>query len=344
MFRWLAKKNRRTFRLTPVFSPVFLLGAVALAAQQIPKIKVDVNLVHAVATVKTPTGQVVGTLGKDDFEVFDNGVKQQISNFEHQTEKALSVALLVDVSGSTAKELSYEADSAGRFIRTLFGEGNPDDALKLWTFNWRITEETRGFTRDQKLLNERLKKMQGDAGTAMYDAVYYAARDLSLRQGRKVLVVVTDGGDTASSKADIHSALEEAQLADTVIYAIIVVPISSPAGRNTGGEHALQFMAEGTGGRTFLPTVGTALDKAFSDILTELRTQYLIGFYPHDVPLTKDRFHKLDIRTKNPDLRVSARNGYYGEVEGGGSSADERISISPERQAKPAPAPPPRKK
>jgi Ca-activated chloride channel family protein len=356
MFPWRANRNLKQTESFPAFriaaetwkafrvSSVFLLGTAALLAQQIPKIKVDVRLVSAVATVKTPAGQVVATLGKDDFEVYDNGVKQEIANFEHRTEKALSVALLVDVSGSTAKELGYEADSAGRFVRALFGEGNPDDALKLWTFNWRITEETRGYTRDHRLLNDRLKKMQGDAGTAMYDAVYYASRDLSRRDGRKVIVVVTDGGDTASTKADIHSALEEAQLADAVIYPIIVVPINSPAGRNTGGEHALQFMAEGTGGRTFLPTVGSALDKAFADILTELRTQYLIGFYPHNVPLTKNRFHKLEIRTKNPDLRVSARNGYYGEVEGESGSADERISISPERQVKPAPVPPQKKR
>ena len=98
---------------------------------------------------------------------------------------------------------------------------------------------------------------------------------------------------------------------------------------------ALQFMAEGTGGRTFLPSVGAALDRAFADILTELRTQYLFGFYPKDVPLTKDRFHKLEVRVSSADLRVSARNGYYGEVEGGEGSSDERVSISPDRQQKP---------
>jgi Ca-activated chloride channel family protein len=319
-----------------------LLSAAAILAGQ-TVIKTTVNLVHAVATVKTPTGQILGTLEKGDFEIYDNGVKQEVAVFEHQTEKKLSVALLVDVSGSTAKELSYEADSAGRFTRALLGEGNPDDALKLFTFNWQVSQETRGYIRDLKTITEKLKKMQGDAGTAVYDAIYLAARDLEPREGRKVIVVVTDGGDTASSKT-IHAALEESQLADAVIYAIIVVPISSPAGRNIGGEHALQFMAEGTGGRTFLPTVGPALDKAFTDILTELRTQYLIGFYPHNVPLTKDRFHKLEVRTKNPDLRVSARNGYYGEFEGEGGTADDRITVAPERQGKPPQPPQPKKK
>jgi Ca-activated chloride channel family protein len=328
MFRWLAR----------------LALSSALLAQPPAKITVNVRLVHAVATVKTPAGQIVGTLQKDDFELFDNGVKQDISVFEHQTDKTLSVALLVDVSGSTAKELTYEADSAGRFVRALFGEGNPEDSLKLWTFNWRVTQETRGYTRDQKVLSERLKTMHGEAGTALYDAIYYAARDLEPRVGRKVIVVVTDGHDTVSNKATIHSALEEAQLADAVLYAIIVVPIASPAGRDIGGEHALQFMADGTGGRTYLPTIGAALDKAFMDILTELRTQYLIGFYPKGLPPTKDRFHKLELRTKNPDLRVSSRNGYYEEVEGGGGSPDERITVTPERQAKPPQAPQQKKK
>src|SRR6202035_3500413 len=99
------------------------------------------------------------------------------------------------------------------------------------------------------------------------------------------------------------SALKEAQLADAVIYAVVVMPITSDAGRNTGGEIALTYMAQRTGGRTFLQTSGTELDKTFSDIIAELRTQYLLGFYPHDVPLTKDPYHKLELRLKSPELR-----------------------------------------
>ena len=95
-------------------------------------------------------------------------------------------------------------------------------------------------------------------------------------------------------------------------------------------------MAEGTGGRTFLPSVGPELDKAFNAILTELRTQYLIGYYPRGVPLTKNPFHSLEVRVLRPDLRVSARNGYYGEVEGGrGASSEDRVTVSPDRQQKP---------
>jgi Ca-activated chloride channel family protein len=168
----------------------------------------------------------------------------------------------------------------------------------------------------------------------MYDAVYLGAQRLERRPGRKVIVVVTDGGDTVS-KTTVHKALEAAQLADAVIYAIVVMPITNEAGRNIGGEHALEFMAKGTGGRCFLPSIGPDLDKAFTSIITELRTQYLLGFYPQNVPLNKDRFHKLEVRVLRPDLRVSARNGYYGEVESGyGGSQEDRITVSPDRQQK----------
>jgi len=321
----------RTFRLrgSAVAAAGVLLGCACLA-QEPTVFRTNVNLVRVIATVKTAAGQIIGTLGRDDFEIYDNGVRQQISVFEHQTEQKLSVVLLVDTSGSTAKELKYESDSASRFFHALFAEGNPEDRAALYTFNWEIREQ-QSFSRDLRAFDARLKVMHGEAGTAMYDAVYLAAQRLEPREGRKVIVVVTDGGDTVS-KLTVQKALEAAQLADAVIYAIVVVPITNEAGRNIGGEHALDFMAKGTGGRTFLPTVGPELDKAFTEIITELRTQYLAGFYPQNVPPAKKAFHTLDVRVKSPDLRVSARNGYYGEVEGGAAgSPEDRISVSPNR-------------
>ena len=320
-----ARRRRAWLWLAAALSPG------ALLAQQPTVFRTDVNLVRVIATVKTLAGETVGTLGKDEFEVYDNGVAQQVAVFEHQTAQPLSVVLMVDTSGSTAKELKYEADSSSRFFRALLGEGNLEDRAALFTFNWEIRMQ-QTFTRDLKALDARLKLMHGDAGTAMYDAVYLGAQQLESRQGRKVIVVVTDGGDTVS-KFTVHKALEAAQLADAVIYAIVVIPITNDAGRNIGGEHALDFMANGTGGRCFLPTVGTELDKAFTSIITELRTQYLLVFYSRGVPLNKDRFLKLEVRVTRPDLRVSARNGYYGEVKGGhGGAPEDRVTVSPDRQ------------
>ena len=94
------------------------------------------------------------------------------------------------------------------------------------------------------------------------------------------------------------------------------------------------IMAEGTGGRVFMPTVGPELDKAFADIVDELRTQYMLGFYPHNVPLTKDPFHKLQVKVNRPELQVSSRNGYYGESEGATGAADARISVVPDNVRK----------
>jgi len=305
-----------------------LLGflPMALASAQ-PVIRVNVNLVRVLATVKNPAGELVGALDKDVFEVFDNGVKQQIAVFERQTEQPLSVAMMVDSSGSTAKDLKYEVDSVSRFFKALFAEGNPNDAVALYSFNDQVTRHNF-FTHNQSPLEHSLHLIHGDAGTSLYDAIYLAARDLEEREGRKVIVIVTDGGDTTSIK-DFHAALEAAQLADAAIYPVLVVPITNEAGRNIGGENALTTMALGTGGRVFLPTLGAALDAAFADIIKDLRTQYMIGFYPKDVPLTKDRFHRLQVRVLRPDLRVTARNGYYGESESRSGPGSSSIWITP---------------
>ena len=304
------------------------LCAAAALAQDQPVIRVDVNLVRVVATVKDQTGQLVGALDKKDFEIYDNGIRQEVAVLERDTDQPLSVVLLVDNSGSTNKELKYEMDSAGRFLKAFLGEGNPRDSVALYTFNWQV-ERRNYFTRNAASLEKSLKAMKGEAGTALYDAIYLAARDLEGREGRRVMVIVTDGGDTTSVK-DLKQALAAAQFADAVIYPVVVVPITNDAGRNVGGENALTFMANGTGGRTFLPSVGAELDTAFSEIVRELRTQYVLGFYPKAVPLTKDRFHRLEVKVSRRELRVSARNGYYGEAEGSSGSPGARVTALPE--------------
>jgi len=312
-----------------------VFGAGAVLAQETPVIRVQVNLVRVIATVKDTAGKLVGALQKDDFEVYDNGVKQEVAVFERQTEQPLSIALLIDISGSTNKDLKYETDSATRFLRALLGEGNPKDAVSLFSFNSDVTQLT-GYSHNVAQVERSFKMLRGEGGTALYDAIYLVSESLEDRQGRKVIVVVTDGGDTYSSKSD-KAALAAAQLADAVIYPVVVVPITNDAGRNTGGEHVLAFMAERTGGRTFLPTLGAQLDKAFADIISELRTQYLIGFYPHNTPLTRDPFHRLQVRVQSPELQVSARNGYYGEAEGRAAEPDAKISVTPDKTTTVAP-------
>jgi Ca-activated chloride channel family protein len=288
-------------------------GALLLRAQD-TTFKVDVKLVRIIATVKNSAGQLVGNLGKADFQIFDHGAPQQLAVFEHHTDQPLSVVLMMDTSASTGIDLKYEVDSVNRFLAALFKEGNPQDALSLYTFNWETTLET-DFTRRLDRLDRALRGIRSGGGTSLYDALIYGADALDNREGRHVIVVVTDGGDTTSART-FDDALKRAQLADAVIYPILVVPITNDAGRNTGGEHALITLAQRTGGRVFEPTLGPALDEAFTQILQELRTQYLLGYYPKDVPPGKSTFHTLQVKVR-PDLQVSARSGYYEDSEQG---------------------------
>jgi Ca-activated chloride channel family protein len=274
---------------------------------------IDVRLVRLLVTVKDASGRLVGTLSKADFNVFDNGAKQEVAVFERRTEQPLSVALLVDTSASTGIELKYEIDSVTRFLKAIFREGNPEDAVSLYSFNWQVTLNSN-YTRRIAKLEGALRGLKPEGGTSLYDAMYLAARDLEPREGRHVMVLVTDGGDTTSSKK-YQDALRASHMADAVLYPVVVIPIRNDAGRNTGGENALTSMAASTGGRIFLPAPGAELDTAFEDILRDLRTQYLVGYYPKNVPSTKNRFHTLKLSLNSPGLQAITRNGYYGEVE-----------------------------
>jgi Ca-activated chloride channel family protein len=288
-----------------------LAGAIFAIAQE-PTFRVDVRLVRMLATVKDNHGNLVGNLKKEEFTVLDNGVPQEIALFERHTEQPLSVALLVDTSGSTAKDFKYQAQSVSRFLRALFREGNPKDSVALFSFNWQVMDHG-GFTRNAESLERRVRTLKSEAGTSMYDAIWLSAEHLEERDGRKVMVIVTDGADTVSTKK-FPDAMQALHRADAVLYAILVMPITNDAGRNIGGENALTTLTTSTGGQMFMPSLGASLDQAFDDILRDLRTQYLITYYPRNVKPTRDPFHRTEIKVARPGLRVVTRTGYYGET------------------------------
>jgi len=290
--------------------PALVMTAGLLLAQQ-PVFRVDVKLVRVLATVKDASGQPVGGLERGEFTVFDSGVKQDIAVFERHTEQPLSVTLLVDNSGSTGRELPYEIESVSRFLRAFFREGNPKDAISLYSFTHDVNLLSN-FTRNQGRLEAPLKQLRADAGTSMYDAIWFGARALADREGRHVLILVTDGGDTTSAK-NFQDALRAAHAADAVIYSILVVPVPNDPGRNVGGENALTTFSQSTGGRVFAPSVGPALDAAFQEILRDLRTQYMIGYYPKNLPPSTSKFREIKVQIQRPNLRVSTRSGYYGD-------------------------------
>jgi len=285
--------------------------AATASAQQDPVIRVDVRLVRLLVTVKNEAGELVGSLDRNDFTLRDSGVEQELAIFERHTELPLSVALLVDTSGSTAKDLKYEIEASTRFLQALVKEGNPKDALALYSFNHDVTLQM-GFTRNAGRVRKTLQQLRAEAGTSIYDALTFAADLLENRQGRRVIVVVTDGGDTTSVRT-YHEALREVHSSDVVIYPIVVVPIENDAGRNLGGEHALITLSRSTGGRAFFPTIGPELDAAFTGILRDLRTQYLLCYYPKNLPALKEKFRRVRVELKQAGLQPSTRDGYYEE-------------------------------
>ena len=278
-------------------------------SEQPPVFSANVNLVRLLVSVRNSNGSLITNLERQDFRIVDNGVEQTISVFERNTSVPLSVAVMIDTSGSTRADLHYEEESVLRFIPTLLGAGNAEDTFALFSFNWRVNLES-DFSRSLKRAEHVLHSLHGDGGTSLYDAIYLVSDTLSGREGRHVMVVVTDGGDTTSYKK-YQDALAAAQKADVVIYPIVVIPIAGDAGRNTGGEHALATLAASTGGRIFYPEGFERLDAAFTDILHELRTQYLLGYYPHNVRVQPRSFHALKVEVPNAPVRISARSGYY---------------------------------
>ncbi len=281
------------------------------AALGFGQFNVDVKLVRLLVTAKDQSGQIIGSLDQKDFTVYDCGVPQNISVFERNTEFPLSVSVLIDVSGSTARELRYEVNSVEKFLKALIGQGNEKDAASLYSFSDTVTL-LANFTRRLGRLSDALRDVHPDGGTSMYDAISLASDGVRNRTGRHVMIIVTDGGDT-TSRLKYRDALEAAQRAESAIYGILVVPVANDAGRNTGGEHALQTIAAGTGGRVFSPSIGPQLDKAFADILKDLRTQYLLGYYPRNLPEEVPAFHPVRVEMARKDLRAQTRAGYYGD-------------------------------
>ncbi len=278
-----------------------------------PVFRVDVKLVRLLATVKDEAGNPVGTLERGDFLVYDNGVEQEIALFERRTSQPLSVALLVDTSASTAVKLKQGTASLMRFLRALLRQGNPADRVMLYSFNDEVILES-GLTRRLERIEKKLKQLKGASGTSLYDALFFASRSLRRRPGRRVIVVVSDGADTTSVKS-YRDALRMAHGADAVIYGIVLIPVTNDPGRHVAGENALTSLCRATGGRVIAAALEEGLDEAFDSILRDLRTQYLIGYYPRKVPYSQDPFHRIEVRLRRRGLRVVTRTGYYGEYK-----------------------------
>ena len=281
------------------------------STQPAPTISVNVKLVNVFASVADSGGAPYGALKKEDFRIFEDGVEQKLSVFERESELPLSIIVALDTSMSTRKDLPLEIASARRFTHAII---RPVDAISLYQFSTYVSQ-VLAFTHDERRIDEALGHLRTGAATALYDAIYLSAQALEKRQGRKVIVLITDGGDTAS-KTDYPEALRAAQISEALIYSIIMVPIEADAGRDTGGEHALIQLSRDTGGKFFYATSTAQLDEAFCQISDELRTQYLLAYYP--VSRVGAEFRRISVeltpeakQRANRELVVRNRAGYY---------------------------------
>jgi len=282
----------------------------ALAAQE-PEttLKVDVKLVNVFVTVTDSHGAPVGSLQKENFLLKEDGKEQKIAIFDRESELPLSIVLAVDTSLSTRRDLPLELSSARKFAHTIL---RPQDGLALYKFSEEVSEVVP-FTSDLKRIDAGIDRIRNGAATALYDAVFLGAHALGKRQGRKVMVVITDGGDTVS-QVDYKQSLRAAEEAEAIIYSIIIVPVEASAGRDTGGEHALIQISSDTGGKYYYATSLAQLDEAFRKISDELRTQYLLAYYPSQ-RYSDSEFRRIQVDLANsPDgtsFQARCRAGYY---------------------------------
>jgi Ca-activated chloride channel homolog len=289
-----------------------ILGvAVRLAAQEDKPLRLDVKLVSLFVNVTDQGGAIVGGLTKDDFKITEDGRPQTIAVFERQSEMPLNLTLAIDTSSSTYKDRYIEQQAAKKFVHAMM---RPQDQMSVLEFDTFVTELT-GFTNKVALIDHGLDHIRGEGGTALYDAIYLGAKSLGNKDGRKVLVLVTDGGDTVKGST-YDDALEQALRNEVMIYSIIDVPIEASAGRDLAGEHALIQLSQDTGGKHFYVDAG-GLDKAFAQVSDDLRTQYLLGYYPRNQEPGRV-FHRIQItvpRASAESFNIRHKTGYYGDAQ-----------------------------
>jgi Ca-activated chloride channel family protein len=331
-----------------------VLGAQAPIERRAPvtTIKVRTRLINVPLNVSDEHGAPVGGLTANDFTLAEDGKPQKIVVFERETSAPLSIVLAIDASESVLRDENLERNAAKHFIKALM---RPQDELDLMEFSDTVGELVP-FTNDQRRIDAGLGEIQRGQATALYDAIYLASERLGETHGvpvaakdkgvkaatnpgpaddpedlrRRVIVLITDGGDTVKGSRYMQ-ALEEAQRVGAMVYSLIIVPVYADAGRDTGGEHALIQMADDTGGKYYYVTEPKDLEPALRRVSDDLRTQYLLGYYApsHDVQkddAEKDDAEKYDanaprtITVKLKDASLGARSElryrktYYGDV------------------------------
>lgn len=296
---------------------ILLLPAAFVAQQDSgATLRMNVKLVSVFVNVTDKNGALVGDLSRDDFAVSEDGRPQKIAVFERQSEVPLAITLAIDTSGSVKKDMSEESGAARRFVHAIL---RPQDQMSVLQFATTVQVLTP-FTNKISQVDHGLGNLHSDWATALYDAIRDGSQGLGHKQGRKVLVVISDGDDTVQD-ATYGDALQAALQNEVMIFSLIDVPIAASAGRDTGGEHALITLSEQTGGKYYYVGAG-GLDAVFKKVSDDLRTEYLIGYYPQNQePGTE--FHRIRVtipRAAPDQFSLRHRVGYYADQPAGSGS------------------------
>jgi VWFA-related protein len=291
-------------------------------------LQLNVNLVDAYFSVRDKGGFILG-LGKADCQVYEDHKLQTIRNLTQEKNLPLTIGILLDTSGSQQRVLPLEQQSGARFLKEVL---TPKDEAFLISFDVNVdllsdyTNSAPALTRaiNQASINTASSSAgipgigggpmptRNPRGTLLYDAVYLAAHDkLQSQAGRKILVLLTDGGDQGSQET-LKSAEEAAQKANTILYVILIAdhPFTDTFGTSYSGKAQMEQLARDTGGRVIdVGNNGHKLEDAFDQIQNELRTQYLLSYAPANKQ-ADGKYRKLEIDC-GKGLTVQARKGYY---------------------------------
>jgi Ca-activated chloride channel homolog len=306
-------------RLRPALGCALLLifcccGAALDSAQAPPPpgsdtrgtIRAEADLVTVITSVLDKDHHPAANLTADQFEIYEEGVRQKIEVFEPDTQTPLDLALMIDCSLSETQELEFEREAAAAFIGQVV---RPTDRMAVFGFA-DVVDMVGGFSGDTSYLQSSLRRLEPGAGTALYDAVFLGSQALARNPSgrRRVIVLLTDAGET-TSHSDFGKARDAAVRADTLLYTICVRAVTNEGGRNTAGEHALETIADTTGGAIYYLDSLKELGPTFDLINRELRTQYRLGYYPDPKP-PQDTYRSIEVRVAG-DYTVHSRKIYY---------------------------------
>jgi VWFA-related protein len=271
-------------------------------------IKKRVDEVNVLFIATDKRGKFVRNLNQKDFAILDDHKPpQSIVNFRRETDLPVELGLLIDTSGSVRGRFDFEQAAAAGFLQNTI-RPNFDKAFVVG-FNGH-SQVMQDFTDNASLLSAAVHRLQDGGGTALYDAIYRAChekliKDHEDRPSRRAIVVVSDGEDNQSEFSEAQ-AIEMAQRAEVIIYAIS----TDDSGLILRGDKVLQRISDATGGRAFFPFKMKDIKNSFAAIEDELRSQYIISYHPADFE-ADGRYRPIEITAFKKDLQVRARRGYY---------------------------------